>query len=282
MGEASGNTNSGPVLQPGVFNEWGGPNTTNPIWNSGTQNGTTPGITQNAASNGLDTAQILEALGIQAPSTDNAMGPVWGQVADYALGQIFGNRPSGIFAPPPNPYANQLAQGSLQRLGQYNTGNAQLQENLNGLMQNQLNALNGGQDQAERIALGQAQTGADKAFNRGRSNLALNFAQRNLNGGLKVGAQANLEAQRATTMANAYNNAAQQRIARNDANRRYMLQFLSSQLAQNNNLRLQDQQLLLNQGNWEAQRLAKGQGGLGELLAYQFRPCVSLRRFGDS
>lgn len=202
-----------------------------------------------------------------------ALGAVGGVAGDYVAGQLFGkkNKPSsmvkGALTPAANPYAGQVA-GNLQ--SQSNMGADFLQRYnpmLTGAVQKRADSINAGygQDEMGRIALGNAQTGADAAYGRGRANLSLNLARRGLGGGVLAGGLSNLEGQRAGVMTQANNQVAQNRIQGDIAGQRELLAMYQNLMNQGQNYQQGANQGLLGVGNMEVQRQAQGQQNIGDL-----------------
>jgi hypothetical protein len=92
------------------------------------------------------------------------------------------------------------------------------------------------------------------------------MARRGLGGGVMAGGLTNLYGQRAASMANAYNNVAQEKINRNIAGQQELMQMYGNQQNLGQLLRQQAEQQLLGLGNMEAERKAQGQELTGQLI----------------
>lgn len=197
-------------------------------------------------------------------------GPLGGLIGDKITSQLFGskNRPSNTLAPQ-NPNYERLQNSALQQQQQGSDIALKYMGLLNTAIEDRANTIKAGygNDAFGRMALGQAQAGADAAVNRARANLVRGLARRGgMGGGVLAGGLSNFEGQRAATMANAYNNVARERIAQNNAGQQELLQIYGNQQNLGNLLRQQADQQLFNLGDAESKRLAGGQQRAGEFF----------------
>lgn len=202
------------------------------------------------------------------------LGPIGGMAADYVGGKIFGekNKPSNVaknaLAPPQNPYYKTLSDAATKRQQLGSSGVDSYISLLDNNITRRVNDINTGAGLSTfgNAAMGQANTGIDKAFNRGAANLTLNLKRRGLGGGVLGGGLANLESGRAQAVGNARQNVEQQKLAIQEQRQRELFNTLSMVLGQRNNMALQAEQSLNNLGTYESLRQGQGQELAGELL----------------
>ena len=182
--------------------------------------------------------------------------------------RLTGKSISEHLAPPKNPAAAGQTALATQRQQMGNDILTKYMPMLTGAAENRVKTLQQGygQNQLGKLQLGMAQTGADRAFGRAKSNLSLGLQRRGLGGGVLAGGLSNLEGQRANTMANTYNQNAQQAILQ-DRNAQQQIMDTYGWLANlGNSLGNQGGQQLMNLGQMEQQRQMAGQDGLNQAL----------------
>lgn len=192
-----------------------------------------------------------------------------GPIAGWATKQLFGG---GAAAPPKNPYADQLSADALKR---QQMGTAAMEKYLplyQGAAESKINSLRSGygQNQAGKIYLGQAQTGADRAYGRANSQVNLGLARRGIGGGIRAGANANLQGQRANTIANTYNTNALRSIDADRAAENEIFNTYGQLFNAGNVLSGQGGGQLQALGAQEQQRLGQGQDAVQQAIQQYF------------
>jgi hypothetical protein len=195
-----------------------------------------------------------------------------GPLIGYGVKQLFGG---GAGAPKKSPYADEQAKIALQKQQMGLDAMSKYMPLLETAATNKVNTLKEGfgRNQAGRIRIGQAKTGADRTFGRANSRLGLDMSRRGvgLGSGLALGARTNLEGQRFNTVANAYDQEALHAIDADRNAENEIFQTYGNLFNLGNNLGNQGTAQVQQAGQQEQQRLASGQDAIQQAIQHYFQ-----------